>query len=194
MSRVILITGLPGTGKSTLAGQVAAHFGVPLVTKDLIKEPLLDVIGAQDAAQSRQLSDASFAVLFALARSLVVAGCSVVLEGNFRPGEHEAPLRAALPLLDEVGSRCGFAQVLCRVDEGERAARIRARQATAGRHVGHRHCELLVGGRVDAFLDLPGERFVHDGADSARVLALLDEWWKMRAISRPVRQMGEQDR
>src|SRR5690349_7421308 len=88
-SRVILITGLPATGKTTLARTVAARYGLPLVAKDLIKEPLLDVLGASDAAQSRRLSDASFAILFAIARELHAAGVDMLLEGNFRPGEHE---------------------------------------------------------------------------------------------------------
>ena len=84
-----LITGLPGTGKSTLARSLARHFALPLICKDTIKEPLLDVIGAADRSASRRLSDASFAVMFALARDCLRAGTDVILEGNFRPGEHE---------------------------------------------------------------------------------------------------------
>lgn len=47
-AHLILITGRPGTGKSTLAGLLARHLAVPLICKDTIKEPLLDVIGAAD--------------------------------------------------------------------------------------------------------------------------------------------------
>lgn len=63
---LILVTGLPGTGKSTLARVLARHFAVPLIGKDAIKEPLFDVIGALDRHDSRRLSDASFAVSEAL--------------------------------------------------------------------------------------------------------------------------------
>ena len=65
-SHLILITGTPGTGKSTLAQSLARHLGVPRICKDTIKDPLLDVIGATDRAESRQLSDASFAVIRAV--------------------------------------------------------------------------------------------------------------------------------
>jgi predicted kinase len=101
---LILITGLPGTGKSTLGRSLARHLGLPLICKDTIKEPLLDVIGAVDRPASRRLSDASFAVMFALARDCLRVGTDVILEGNFRSGEHEAALSASI--LEANASAC----------------------------------------------------------------------------------------
>jgi predicted kinase len=181
-SRIILITGLPATGKTTLARTLAARYRLPLVAKDLIKEPLLDVLGATDAAQSRRLSDASFAILFAIARELHVAGTGMVLEGNFRPGEHEQVLRSSIPVWTS------FAQILCRVDEAERVARLSRRHADPARHTGHRDSDLASAApaapaaRGDAFLDLPGAQFVHNGADDCDVLATLDAWWNQHTL------------
>jgi predicted kinase len=64
---VFVITGLPAAGKTTLARSLARELAAPLLSKDAIKEPLLDVLGVDGRAASRRLSNASFAVLFALA-------------------------------------------------------------------------------------------------------------------------------
>jgi predicted kinase len=174
--RVIVVTGLPGTGKSTLARELARRYQLPLLAKDFIKEPLFDVLGAPDAAQSRRLSDASFATMFRLAAEWAHGGHSFVLEGNFRPGEHDSALRAALESAQVM-------QVLCTVSEPERLARLTARKNDPSRHPGHRLGERLSTAGSAAFLDLRSERFVHDTAAHYPVLAVLDDWMNLGAAS-----------
>jgi len=164
--RLIIVTGLPASGKSTLAAELARLLRVPLIGKDLIKESLFEVLGSGDSAHSRQLSTASFAVQFAVARELLAAGHRIILEGNFRPGEHERPLLDALP--EDCDPSVAIAQILCHVEEPERLARLRRRCSDPGRHPGHRDAQLALapthGG--SAFVDLPGKRIEHDGEGS----------------------------
>src|ERR1700686_54537 len=130
--RLLLITGLPGSGKSTLAQLLAQRYQVLLLSKDGIKEPLLELLGAGDAAHSRRLSDASFAVLFAVARAARTAQLDVILEGNFRPGVHEMVLAPG-----PGGPGLRMAQVLCRFGERARGSGLARRQQDGARHAGH---------------------------------------------------------
>ena len=159
-THLILITGMPGTGKSTLAGSLARHLRVPLICKDTIKEPLLDVIGAIDRAESRRLSDASFAVMFSLARGCLRAGTDLILEGNFRPGEHESALSALIDDAnatdrnnDDTANGVRVTQILCRAPEHVRIARLKARSTDPSRHPGHRDADLAVDDTAGATAD-----------------------------------------
>jgi len=59
MKRLVYVSGMPGAGKTTLAYPLAAELGYSLVTKDMLKEKLHDVLytaGEEpDLAWSRQL-------------------------------------------------------------------------------------------------------------------------------------------
>jgi len=150
--RLVIITGLPGTGKTTLAARLAQHHGLPLICKDTIKEPLLDVFGS--SVPSRVLSDISFAVMFSMTREQLALGGSLILEGNFRSGEHEPPLLATMPAV-----RPAIIQVLCSADENERRSRLLQRAGDPARHAGHRDAaQLEPAPACTAFLELPGER------------------------------------
>ncbi|HEX4258085.1 MAG TPA: AAA family ATPase [Streptosporangiaceae bacterium] len=56
---LIVVSGAPGTGKSTVAGAVARSFGLPLLSLDEIKEALADVLGTGGEDWSNQVGDAA---------------------------------------------------------------------------------------------------------------------------------------
>ena len=170
---LIVITGLPGSGKTTLARQLAKAHRVALLAKDDIKEPLLEVLkGTVD--DSRRVSDAAFRVLFTQAQQLLLAGCDLIIEGNFRASEHAAALGA----LTGAGA-LRRVQILCRVPEPLRQAALLARARI--QHPGHEPLQQArYAPECDDFLALPGERLLADAtpglADSQRqVLAQLAE-------------------
>jgi predicted kinase len=81
--RLVLVSGAPGSGKTTLAAPLAAELGFALLGKDRIKETLHDALGApaSDLAWSRRLGAAAMELLWTLAADAP----AVVLEANFRP-------------------------------------------------------------------------------------------------------------
>ncbi len=171
-----------------------AHPGLCVISKDELKEILFDTLGAGDAAWSRRLSDASFALMFAQVPKLLRPATLLLLEGNFRPGEHEPLLQRALGVLKaskaprdahSPGLHVSVAQVLLCASTATRAARLAARAADPQRHAAHR--DALRDARQDerplaaAFLDLPGPRLSFDSeADPQSALAALyaqlDAW------------------
>jgi predicted kinase len=116
----VVVTGLAGAGKSTLAVPLAAALDIPLISKDGIKEALLDVVGSGDWQWSKTLSRGADAAMIEIARDLPAA----VLDNYWYP-------ETAPRLLSPFGGR--LVEVCCRVDPDVARARFTARR----RHPGH---------------------------------------------------------
>lgn len=98
----MLVTGAPGTGKTTLALSLAPTLGLPLVAKDTIKEALGEAFGGTSLEESRRLGSATYAVMYALAAEMPRA----MLEANFDRGLAEEKLKALHPDPIEVFCHC----------------------------------------------------------------------------------------
>ncbi len=69
----VLVSGLPGSGKTTIAAPLAAALELPMLARDSIKETLWDALGAGDLAWSRRLGGASADVFWRLAEEMQAA-------------------------------------------------------------------------------------------------------------------------
>jgi AAA domain len=80
---VVLVSGAPGAGKSTLASELCSALKMPLLSKDVIKESIWDALGPPegDLEWSRRIGGVAMEVLWTIAEH----SPRVVLEANFRP-------------------------------------------------------------------------------------------------------------
>ena len=92
---IIIIAGMPATGKSHLAREIQKEFHYPIIEKDKIKEQLFDTIGFTCYAEKRHLDVASNAICLTVLKSLIEANVSVIIDNNF-PSEAGEQLNTLL--------------------------------------------------------------------------------------------------
>jgi glucokinase len=161
-SHIVVISGLPGSGKTTMAERLRDSLRWPLLAKDEFKERLFDVFGSADVQSSKQLSLASYAQMFDRARQLVEAQTNFIMEGNFRWHETGRDF-------ESLYERARWTQVWCTAPPALIADRLRRRARTGSRHPVHRDAENLTRmiaelTQAQTPLPLPGEVLVVDSS------------------------------
>jgi predicted kinase len=124
-STVVVVTGVPGAGKSTLAEALAAALAVPILSLDAIKERLYASGGmSQDRSRLRLAAETEL-----FARVDVTAGC-VVMDIWVAPARDTERVTG---LLQRLGRP--VVEVLCRVPPAVAAARYERRARAVGPHL-----------------------------------------------------------
>jgi predicted kinase len=65
---LVIVSGPPCSGKTTLARWLAKELALPLIAKDNIKELLFDHLGWSDRAWSKKLGRATYPLIYYLSR------------------------------------------------------------------------------------------------------------------------------
>lgn len=129
---LVIVTGAPGAGKTTLGRRLAADLGFPFINKDDVKDVMFTHLGWSDRAWSRKVGKAALHILFHVTEQQLVAGCSLVVECNFRPHLDNQRFR---DLQDRYSHR--QVQVFCHAPSHVLLERFKARSLHGVRHPGH---------------------------------------------------------
>ena len=163
---LVLISGHPASGKSTLAAHLAGRLQLPVLAKDDIQEALFDA-GLEATDGSSEIANR---VLVRVAARMLADGHDCIIDSNLDPLRWHDEVAAML-----ARSRARLLQIRC---HAEGALLVRRFTARAGRrHPGHRDQRQLqrlrqrLLGPALAPLDLPGRVIEHDsGAGDANAL------------------------
>ncbi|KAI9021322.1 P-loop containing nucleoside triphosphate hydrolase protein [Hyaloraphidium curvatum] len=124
---VVVISGVPGSGKTTIGRPLARALGLPFLDKDDILEALFDSLGCGSPAERQRLSRAADGVLRCVAENARGA----VLCSFWRPPGLAIASGTPCDWLQDLGARIIELRCMCPPDVA--AARFAARK----RHPGH---------------------------------------------------------
>ena len=128
---LIIIAGMPATGKSTVAKKLSDALGLAILEKDEIKDEMFDTIGFKDRKEKRALDVAANAILLRCTENLLDKGNSLIIVNNFDSDMSDR----VQDMIDKAGCNC--ITVFLNGDPEVLYKRYVARDARHSRHMGH---------------------------------------------------------
>jgi predicted kinase len=128
--RLVLVTGAPASGKTTLADRLGPAVGLPVLSRDRLKALLADALPGGASSDMDLLRQTHIALFFELLAYLLASGPGLVAESALDVSLAPTDLRPALALADTV-------MVHCDVTPEEFVRRFSARARRGERHRAH---------------------------------------------------------
>ena len=167
---IIIVTGRPAAGKSTLAKWLSQELRLPLVSKDTIREELFDLLGWKDRKWAQKLGKASVEMMFYFARAELEVSHSIIMDNSFYPPVSNPRFQALKEQYDAESI-----QIVCDSDRETLFRRFRSRADAGKRHPGHGDQNVLeelyanLAGTSSPILDIGGAVIEVDTTDFSKV-------------------------
>jgi predicted kinase len=131
LAALVIISGPPGAGKTSLAGEISRELGLAMLAKDMFKEAIFDHLPGADTSDAHRLGIASVGMMYSFARHQLENGVGIILESTFDRGKAEEDVSPLLELANAV-------IVHCSAPPGLILERFEARADDPDRHEVHR--------------------------------------------------------
>jgi predicted kinase len=131
MPYLVIVSGAPASGKTTISRRLEKDLDVPVLAKDDIKEMLFDRLPQHDRDWSTIEGRMAISMMYAGAKQLLDAGYHIMIESSFNV-EYSRPEIMQLVTDHSIG----IIEVNCIVDHEVRQRRWSERAQTT-RHPGH---------------------------------------------------------
>ena len=99
---LIIVAGMPATGKTTLSKKLAKNLRVPMLEKDEIKEEMYKIQGYRNLEDRAVADIVANAILLRCARNILESGTSLLIVNNFDP----SMAGQVQDLIDTTGCKC----------------------------------------------------------------------------------------
>jgi predicted kinase len=167
---IIIVTGRPAAGKSTVAKWLSQELKLPFVSKDSIREELFDRLGWEDRKWAQELGKASVDMMFYFAKAELEVGHSIIMDNSFYPSVSNPRFQAL-----KERYHAESIQIVCDSDRETLFQRFRSRAHSGDRHPGHGDQEVLkelyanLANSSSSMLEIGGAVIEVDTTDFAKV-------------------------
>ena len=129
---LILVLGMPATGKTYLSKKIASKLALPVISKDDIKDIIFDGLGSSDREYSKKVGRTSFTILDYFLKSQLAVGNSLIFESPLSPEYENEKFR-------KWQQKYNFkvVQILCWAEGETLIGRFIERSHSGTRHLGH---------------------------------------------------------
>ncbi len=151
MSKVIIVCGLAGSGKTTIAKSLSKKLRISCLHKDSIKETLYSSLSFESLEDSKRIGKPSIDILFSLAQNQIDNDVDIILEAPFNFREDYVLFKGW-----EEKPEISLHTVICEISPEIRETRFRTRKRNSAHHDEERNFDSLEDSSI--FNEVPGKK------------------------------------